>query len=258
MIYARMGKIAVGEEAVAAEEREMEAAYKRMYEKLKEQIAHKKYPIGSLLPPEPELEKEFQVSRTTVRRAIELLVRDGYITVKQGFGTQVVSRKSMQNLNRLTSISEALERKGHEVGIRSCYIEPMPADEDKARLLAVPVGTPLVCIHRIRTADGAPVSIEENYIIASYVPGLEDEGNITRLYAFLKERYGINYTGSRDIISACSADFEEAQLLEVPCKTALMTVHRVCSIQNSPVELDIVRIVSSVYEYEVYFEAPKE
>ena len=183
----------------------MEAAYKRMYEALKRQIVHKEYPVGSLLPPEPELEKEFGVSRTTVRRAIELLVRDGYIIVKRGLGTQVISRKAIQNLNRLTSISDSLEKKGHEVGIASCYTEIVSADKEKARTLAVPEGTPLVCIHRIRTADGVPVSIEENYIIASYVPGIENEDTILRLYALLKEKYGISFTGSRDIISACGA-----------------------------------------------------
>lgn len=236
----------------------MEAAYQRMYETLKKRIARKEYAIGSLLPPEPELEKEFGVSRTTVRRAVQLLVRDGYITVKQGFGTQVVSRKAVQNLNRLTSISDSLEQKGHEVGIRSCFIETLPADEEKARLLAVPEGTPLVCIHRVRTADGVPVSLVENYIIASYVPGIEKLGDINRLYRLLKERYHISFTGSRDVVSACNASFEEAQLLEVPPKTALMTVRRVCSAHNCPVEVDMVRIVASVYEFEVYFEAPAD
>ena len=236
----------------------MNAAYKNMYETLKRRIARKEYAIGELLPPEGELEKEFQVSRTTVRRAVELLVQEGYVIKKQGFGTQVVSRKAVQNLNKLTSISDSLERKGHEIGMRSCYVEKISADEDKAKLLAVKEGTPLVCVHRIRTADGVPVGIMENYIIASYVPGLEEINDIHRLYALLKEKYGISYTGSHDIISACNASFEEAQMLEVPPKTALMTVQRVCSIKNRPVELDKVRIIASAYEFEVYYEASKE
>ena len=236
----------------------MGAAYKEMYETLKKRIIRKEYAIGELLPPEPELEKEFSVSRTTVRRAIAMLVQDGYITVKQGFGTQVVSRKTTQNLNRLTSISESLEQKGLEIGVKSYYIEQMEADAEKARLLVIPVGTPLYCVHRIKMADGVPIGIVENYIIASYVPGLEETGEIRRLYQFLKEQYGIAYTGAHDVIGACNASFEEAQLLDVPPKTALMTVRRVCSIKNRPVELDIVRIVASIYEFEFYFEAQEE
>ena len=233
----------------------MEAAYKQMYETLKKRIAKREYAIGDFLPTELELGKEFGVSRTTVRRAVELLVRDGYITVKQGLGTQVVSRKAIQNLNRFTAISDSLEQKGHEIGIKSCSIETVPADGEKAGLLAVPQGTPLVCVHRIRTADGVPVSIAENYIIASYVPGIEKQETVNRLYRLLKERYNISYTGSRDVISASNATFEESQLLEIPIKTALMTVRRVCTLNNKPIELDLVRIVASAYEFEVYFEA---
>ena len=48
------------------------------------------YPIGSLLPAEPELEKIYGVSRTTVRRAIAQLAEEGYVKVKQGHGTIVL------------------------------------------------------------------------------------------------------------------------------------------------------------------------
>lgn len=69
-------------------------AYKIMYNKLKEDIDNDVYPVGTFLPPEGELEKIFHVSRTTVRHAIDLLVREGVIRVKQGYGTEVVKLKS--------------------------------------------------------------------------------------------------------------------------------------------------------------------
>ena len=236
----------------------MGATYKEVYETLKKRIARKEYAIGDLLPPEPELEKEFGVSRTTIRRAIELLVQDGCIVKKQGFGTQVVSRKAIQNLNKFTSIGDSLEKKGHVIGVKSCYIEKTLADEELSNTLAVPIGAPIICIHRIRTADGIPIGIVHNYIVASYVPGLEEETCIERLYAFLREKYAIKYTGSRDIIGACNANFEESQLLNIQPKTALLTVRRICSVNNQPIELDIVRIVASNYEFEVYFKTLDE
>ncbi len=234
----------------------MEAAYKRVYEKLKKRIVQKEYAIGELLPPEPRLEEEFHVSRTTVRRAIDLLAQDGYITVKQGFGTQVVSQKTLQNLNRLTSIGDSLESKGYKIGIRGCYIEMTEAEDEQAQLLAVAPGTSLVCIYRIRLADEVPVAIMRNYIIASYVPGIEKEKTIQHLYQYVRENYGLYYNRSRDIISACNASYEEAQILNVPVKTALLTIRRICSVNNRPVELDMVRIAAEGYELEVYRESP--
>lgn len=228
-----------------------EPAYKRVYTAIREQITGKKYDIGSILPPEPELEKEFSVSRTTVRKAIELLVRDGFLTVRQGFGTQVISRKAVQNLNKFSSISESLAKGGREIGLRSCFIERVDATEEIANLLGVPPRTPLVCIHRIKTSDGRPISLTKNYILEQMVPGMDTREPIDHLYAYLKEHYNIAYTGSRDKISACNASFEQAQLLEIRPMDALLTVRRVCYLGTRPCEVDVVCIVADLFEYEV-------
>ena len=142
-----------------------QVAYKKVYEALRERIADKTYDVGAFLPPEPELEKQFGVSRTTVRRAIGLLVQDGFLSVKQGSGTSVISRKATQSFNRFTSISETLAQKGHKIGLKSSYTERVKADERLATLLDVAVGTPLICVHRIKTADGKSVCIMRNYIL---------------------------------------------------------------------------------------------
>lgn len=64
-------------------------AYKAVYFSIKRAIQDGSYKAGSLLPSEPELEKQFNVSRTTVRKAISLLTTEGYLDVKQGRGTLV-------------------------------------------------------------------------------------------------------------------------------------------------------------------------
>lgn len=229
-----------------------EPAYMRVYHSIRSQIMDKKYDVGAILPPEPELEKAFGVSRTTIRRAIEMLAREGVLSVRQGFGTQVVSRKAVQNLNEFTSISESLAQKGHKIGLRSCFIEKVGASEKIANLLGVQPRTPLICVHRIRTSDGFPISISKNFILEQLVPGIDAHTRISHLYDYLKEKYGISYTGSRDTISACSATFEQAQLLEIEPKTALLHVQRVCYLGSRPCEVDIVNIIADLYEYEVF------
>ncbi len=227
-------------------------AYKQVYHSIREQITGKKYDVGSILPPEPELEKEFGVSRTTIRRAIDMLVREGFLSVRQGFGTQVISRKAVQSLNRFSSISESLAQGGREIGLRSCYIEKIGAPDEIAALLGVPPATPLVCIYRIKTSDGKPISLTRNYILEQLVPGLDTRLQICHLYSFLKEKYGITYTGSRDTISACNATFEQAQLLEIEPRAALLSVRRVCYMDTRPCEVDVVNIIADLYEYEVF------
>lgn len=233
-----------------------EPAYMRVYNSIRSQIRDKKYDVGSILPPEPELEKEFGVSRTTVRKAVDMLAREGLLSVRQGYGTQVISRKAVQNLNKFSSVSESLEQKGRKIGLRSCFIEKIGAPEDIANLLGVAVNTSVICIYRIKTSDGKPISISKNYILEQLVPGLDVNMKIPHLYEFLKEQYDLKYTCCRDTISAYNATFEQAQLLEVEPKTALFSVRRVCYLGARPAEVDIVDIVADLYEYEVFIGEP--
>lgn len=229
-----------------------EPAYMRVYKTIHSQIVGKKYDVGTILPPEPELEKEFGVSRTTVRKAVDMLVREGLLSVRQGFGTQVISRKAVQNLNRFTSVSESLAQKGGKIGLKSCYIEKTGASEELAKLLGVASRTPLICIYRVKTCDGKPISISKNYILEQLVPGFDLQAQIDHLYEYLKEKYDVEYTGCRDVISAYNASFEQAQVLEVEPRTALFSVQRVCYQGSRPCEVDCVDIVAEKYEYEVF------
>lgn len=229
-----------------------ESAYMRVYEGIRKWITNKTYDVDDVLPAEPELEKHFGVSRTTVRRAIEMLVREGYLSVRQGSGTRVTSRKAVQSLNRFSSISESLAQKGHRIGLKSCYIEKIRATAALASLLSCAVGETLFCIHRVKTSDGAPVCLIKNYIPERLVPGLDGAGDIPLLYEYLKKQYSLVYSGSKDVISASAATFEQAQLLGVEPKTALFHVRRVCYMGYQPCELDEVDLIAEHYEYEVF------
>ncbi|MBQ7383215.1 MAG: GntR family transcriptional regulator [Clostridia bacterium] len=228
-------------------------AYLRVYSDLKSRILSKKYDIGALLPPEPELEQLYGVSRTTVRKAIAMLMNDGYITVKQGYGTQVISRKVSQNLNVITSISQSLQKKGYTIGVKNTFVEKIRATAVLAHDFRVEEGCELICVHRLQLADGEPVAITKNYILASLVPDIEKNSEeIVSLYEYLLKNYSLRYTDAKDTISAISAGYEEAMLLGVEPKTALMTIKRICNINDVVAEVDDVRIVADKYEFEVY------
>ncbi len=228
-------------------------AYLCVYSDLKASILTKKYEVGTLLPPEPELEQLYSVSRTTIRKAISMLLTDGYITVKQGYGTQVINRKTIQNLNVITSISQSLQKKGYTIGVKNTYVEKIRADAVLAHDFQVEEGCELICIHRLQLADDEPVTITKNYILASLVPDLEKyEGEIISLYEYLLKKYSLRYTDAKDTISAVNASFEEAVLLEIEPKTALMTIKRICFINDVVAEVDDVRIIADKYEFEIY------
>lgn len=228
-------------------------AYARVYEAVKRDIMEGEYPIGSLIPTEPELERRFGVSRTTIRRAVELLSREGFVRAQQGYGTKVLDYKSKQNLNLITSVSETLRRAGHAVESRSTYIDVVAPSPRIAESLRLESGASVARVQRILVVDGHPLAIIRNYIPACLVPGIEEynNGTIASLYQFLEDRYNLVIETAHDCISARNADFDEAQMLNVPVGTALLHMRRVCFSGGRPVCADRLSLLGDRYELEV-------
>lgn len=65
--------------------------YRTLADRIEKRIVDQAYPVGSQIPPEPALEREFAVSRTTVRQALALLKRRGMLASRSGLGTVVKS-----------------------------------------------------------------------------------------------------------------------------------------------------------------------
>lgn len=68
---------------------EYKPLYKQVYEILHKRIINSEYKINKLIPSEKQLSKEFEVSVSTIRQAVGLLIEDGLLIRKQGKGTFV-------------------------------------------------------------------------------------------------------------------------------------------------------------------------
>jgi DNA-binding GntR family transcriptional regulator len=112
---------------------------------------------GSQLPTEAELCEMLGVSRTVVREALRVLEDDGLVTRRHGVGTFVRNHPILKNLNFNFGITEMIESAGLKPGTSHLAVRNETADEEQAAQLRVPLGTPLVTVERVRTADGRPV-----------------------------------------------------------------------------------------------------
>lgn len=230
-------------------------AYRTVYQTIKQEIKNGDYKVGDFLPPEPVIEKQFQVSRTTVRRAIELLSREGYVAVKQGRGTEVLDGSIIQRLNALTSITETLSLKGYAVSTKSMHIDYVDASSKVAEALKIETGTSVIRVQRVQCANDIPICIMVNYLIESLAPGIEKfSGTFTSLYSFLEENYNVQLKYAVENISAAIADFSESQILQIPVGSPLLTSKRTTYDENGPVEYAIIKILGDKYEYSVYTE----
>lgn len=227
-------------------------SYKKVYSQMKELITSETYPIGSMVPREPDLCNLLSVSRTTLRKAMELLKQEGFVDIKQGRGTIVLDYKATQKLNHVTSFSETLEAKGFTVESKSMYIDKIIPPRNILDELQLPPESEVVRIQRIQLANGKPIALITNYIVSEKVPGIIlDSGNFVSLYHHLETKYGIKITSAKDNIKAKVADFLESELLQVPIGSALLVDRRITFSGNNPIEYVVMIVDASKYDFSV-------
>lgn len=229
--------------------------YEKVFQQIKKEIVDGDLSVGELLPPERILEKRFGVSRTTIRRAMELLSREKLVEIKQGRGTRVIDHKTKQTLNRVTSISETLMKKGYDVESKNIGIDLVEASSNQAKELGVDQGEKIIRIYRVQLADGKPIAIMKNYLLPYMVPGISDYSDkFISLYRLLERRYGINIDSAKNRISATAASSSEAKMLEQKEGAPLLRIARTCYCDSKPVCLDRIHILGDIYEFEMFME----
>jgi len=212
--------------------------YHQLYEILREQIVRGEWRPGDMLPPEPELIERYQVSRTTVRQVLDMLVNEGLIYRQQGRGTFVAQPTLEQGLVRIISFTEDMRQRGIQPGTQVLSSGLIPAPSDIAERLEIGPGEELAHLKRLRLADGQPMSVEESYLVHRYCPGvLQGDYAANPLREALERDYGIRLVRASQVIRAVLAPRDLAGLLSIQPKSALLYVERVSySQQNSPVE----------------------
>ena len=140
--------------------------YQQVLDLIKSDIERGAYPIDSQIPTELELSKMYGVGRVTVRRAIEELAGEGYLTKRQGRGTFVTATKMIRKVHQkddVQSFTQACAANGMHAGARVVSRKTVKADVELAAFFGVDEGADLLLVSRVRTADGVPVLFENNY-----------------------------------------------------------------------------------------------
>jgi GntR family transcriptional regulator len=202
--------------------------YQEVFLKMKKLIRDGEYEVGHFLPTEDKLQEIYKVSRTTIRKAVNLLADEGYIEVRQGRGIKVLDFRYTQNLSYVTSVTETLRNKGYEVMTKSIFIDIIQANERQAKRLGIKEGLDIYRIQRVQNANNVPITIMENYLDVNIAPDLEKNVSETfSLYNTLEKKYNIHIDTSVDTIGAKTADFMEAQLLGIKVGAALLEIMRI-------------------------------
>jgi len=180
--------------------------------------------VGDAIPSERMLTERFGVSRMTVRQAVDLLVTEGVLTREQGRGTFVAPQR-MDFEMRLTTFGEEMRRRGMEPTTTVLTALMVAAPPDVAAALEIEPGGKVHCLYRVRSADGAPMCIEQVWVPAELVPDLFADGPPESMYAALRAQ-GHSPAWGEDTLAADEATDAEQSLLGLGTMRAVLRAER--------------------------------
>lgn len=197
------------------------------YERVTDELARRARELAAhtALPAERELMHELGVSRMTVRKAIERLVRRGLVYQVQGSGTFVADPEMVTKTLQLTSFTEDMMRRGLQASTSVLSTQVVAASVEVARRLDIDAGTEVFTLDRLRLADEQPMALESVHLAPLGVDwtDLDPAGS---LYAQL-ETAGVSVARAAQTIDAVNLDREQAHALDQPIAAAAMRVTRV-------------------------------
>lgn len=196
---------------------------------LRKQIEEGMYQEQDAIPSERELELQYKLSRPTIRQAIELLVRQGYLYRIQGKGTFVSPPKLQKGMLELTSFSEDMRSRGLKPGQRILDFGEVWPNKKVARQLGIADENQKVLrIKRLRFGDEEPIGIQDSYLSLPEGKTITQE-EITEkgsIYVILQEEFGIYPTEADETLEVTLASPEEANLLHIPEGSPLLLNER--------------------------------
>jgi len=227
--------------------------YHWLSETLREEIAHGLYKPGDALPAEHELMRRYNLSSTTVRRAVHDLAREGLIYRKAGKGTFVMRTRVEEHLSRLTSFSEEMQNRkiapSFRLVVAKCCVPPA----EVAHILDLSPDQEAYYIERVLIGNGEPIALTLGYWHLEIGEQLAQfDLNQVGLYEMMENTLGIPLTEAEESIGAGVADADVANKLDIQRKSPLLVQRRVSyTADMRPIEHTTTFYRADRYEYKI-------
>lgn len=218
---------------------------------LKNQILSGRWEPGHKLPSERELCEQYNVSRITVRKALNDLAVQNLIHSVPGKGTFVSLPQLREPLRPLSSFTEDMKRRGYLPYSRVIKAEILHADQAVAQKLKVPQGTEVIHLERLRMVapDQMVIAIQKNLIPHFRCPNLLNFDLARRsLFEVLRQEYHLILERAETLISARLANSSEIEQLGISRPAAVLVSDQITYLDTG----EIIEVVNSVFRSDLY------
>lgn len=234
----------------------MESKYLSIYETLKKRITNHDYPANQQIPNEISLCQEFDCSRMTMKKALDLLVQEGLLYRKRGQGSFVMSQtgqsdKRIQLQEReLSGLTRSSKK--HPTS-KIIEFKLLFADKKKANILNINENDPIYKIVRLRLINNEPYVLEETYMSTTLIPGITEEVLNHSVYDYIENTLGYRIASAQKTTRADVSNDMDHKYLNLKDIEPVLEVKQIAYLDNGiPFEYSISRHRYDLFEFNIF------
>ena len=220
--------------------------YKRFATAIKDAVRDGVLVHEEILPSERDFSQSLNISRITVRKAMDALEKEGVVLRSRGYGTQICTQfeYSLKEPKGLSQQAVLRGKKPDTVWINKSKIQ---CDAEIAEKLGLNKGSEVYLLKRIRYVDQQPVSVEESWVPARYITNADEIG--ISLYDYFHQQQ-ILPVKSQSRVSARMPDEALQQQIALPDNVPVLVIKQLAlDAQGNPLEYSISYCRSDMYVF---------
>lgn len=208
--------------------------YEKIANTIRERIREGLYPVDSLVPDQVTLSKEFEVSRMTVKRAMDILELEGLIFRRRGAGTFVKKTALSEGLTANLMDYEGLTKqlKGQKVKSQIISFKLDFPDEQVQEKLMIDKHDPIYKIIRLRLVEDKPYILEHTIMNANLIPGINEEILHNSVYQYIHDDLKLEFSGAYRTIHADKSSEYDQEYLECKVEDPVLEIIQVVYLED--------------------------
>lgn len=226
--------------------------YKTIYQTIKDKIISEEYKENQQIPDELTLCKEFDCSRMTIKKALDLLVDEGLMYRKRGQGSFIMSKGNLSNRidvpeRELQGFTKSANGKTTSK-ILTFQLEF--ATEKIAQNLNISINDPVYHIVRVRMVNDKPYVIEKTYMSTNIIPGINLEILNGSIYNYIEKKLGYKIASAQKTTRAAISNELDHKELGLKDYEPVLEIEQIAYLDNgTPFEYSISRHRYDLFEF---------
>ncbi|CUS25599.1 GntR family transcriptional regulator [Paucilactobacillus oligofermentans DSM 15707 = LMG 22743] len=237
--------------------------YRKIMRDLKERIFNQEF-NDKKLPDERSLSESYGVSRSSIKRALNVMAQQGIIFKKRGSGTFInplyLKNQSLFNYEGTNlGVTDSFHLDGKRPGIKLIDYQVIPASKELQQDLFLEPDDFVYKIKRLRLLDDEPIIIETGYIPIKIMPGLTPSVVKGSIFNYLSEIEGKSVTKSFMSILAEPSNQQDQELLGLSDKEPVGIMEGIFFLDDgTPLEVSNMRVHYKYLKYNTFVSLDEE